>query len=313
MKVLKQSVSVLMAALMLNSVIHADDKDGQIDFSDFSSESIQTPGTKQSPFSGKTKIDVIQKAKIDKGFFKGDEVQFGEADVQLGSVIYYCEAYKAGAAAALSYTNTYIHWATNPWICQTNFYTATLNISGFSNRLERWLWRGQASINVDAEEWNLENYASYDFLLWGRYEQTEEIGLHVGLIVETGMLMDRVYPILGADWQISKKWKLNLILPVNVSIEYMLNSNWMLAVAGRCFNSRHRANRHEGQAKALVRYENIGAEFAVRYENRGLSANIHAGSTLGGKLRIADKQNHHPRRYKLNPAGYIGAEATLKF
>lgn len=303
----------LTAFTAFSPLAFADDKDAQIDFTDYSAENIKTLPKKQSPFTFKTKIDIVQKAKIDNGFFKGDEIQFGEIDAELGSMLYYSEAYKSGAAAALNYSVTYLHWASNPWICQSKFYIATLNISGFSKKLNRWLWKGQVAINVDTQEWDFQDYAYYDMLLWGRYEYRKDLGLHVGIIVETGMLMDRVYPILGADWQISKKWKLNLVYPLNVSLDYLINHSWSVALAARSFNTRLRAGHHEGQSKALIRYQNVGAELAVKFENDKMSANFHAGSTLGGTLRIADSHNHHPRRYRLNPSGYVGAELDLKF
>ena len=62
-----------------------------------------------------------------------------------------------------------------------------------------------------------------------------------------------------------------------------------------------------------MRYQNVGAEFAVKYENSGITASIHAGSTLGGRYRIANRYNHRARNYHLDPAGYVGGEIDVKF
>lgn len=286
--------------------------DIDIDEQNMGSESITEPA-KRSPFSFNAHIDGIGKAKINKGFFKGDDVQFAESQAEVGMVLYYCPAYTEGARLAASYTATYIGWSENPWFDQDHFNTISLTIAGFSKRLDRWFWRSQLSINFDAAIWNSQ-FINYDLLLWGRYEYSRTIGIHVGFLAQTGMLLDRVYPIIGADWQISKKWKLNLVYPVNVSLEYALNPSWSLAIAGRSFNSRHRVHYHETFSKALVRYENVGAEFAMKYEEPNISANIHAGTTLGsGRYRIANRFNQHAHNYKLDPSGYVGGEIDFSF
>lgn len=296
-----------------------------LDFSDYGKEPINvidsqeanlpsTPkGDKPRPFSLNVYFDGIEPAKIDKGFFEGDEVRFCEAEVELGMVFYYCPAYSEGANIALSYTATYLHWSENPFFEQDHFNTLTLSLGGVTKRLQDWLWRGQFDINYDIGSGFMGQYLFYDMLLWGRYSYSKNIGLHVGFLGQTGMGLDRVWPILGADWQMSKKWKINLVYPVNIALEYTLNKTWSLALAIRNFNSRHRVKKDESNAKSLVRYQNSGAEFAVKYEGLGMTANVHAGTTLGGDYRIANAQNSNPHHYKLRPSGYVGGEINVKF
>jgi hypothetical protein len=62
-----------------------------------------------------------------------------------------------------------------------------------------------------------------------------------------------------------------------------------------------------------VRYTNSGAEFVIQYENDSVTANIHAGSTLGGQFRVADHNNNHAKNYDFGSAGYVGAEIDVKF
>ncbi len=278
-------------------------------------EANETPGaaTKPTPFSLDIYFDSISSAKIDRGFFKGDEVRYAEAAAELGMVFYHCAAYSEGANIALSYTNTYIHWSDNPWFDQDRFHTVTLSLGGVTKRLHNWFWRGQLNINYDIGSAFSADYFNYTLLAWGRYEYCKHIGLHVGFIAQTGMGMDRVYPILGADWQMSRNWKLNMVFPVNVSLEYILNKNWSLALAGRNFDSRHRVKKNEAHSKSVLRYQNIGAEFAIKYGSGTMTANLHAGTTLGGKYRIANRHNHDPHHYKLRPSGYAGGEIDVKF
>lgn len=279
---------------------------------DFGSENITQPA-KRTPFSFETHIDVIGNAKVGKGYYKDDEVLFSEADAELGMIVYYAPAYQEGLRLALAFTTTYLHWEQNPWFEQDLFNIATLNIVGFTGRLDKWFWRASLGINVDTDIWQLD-YTSYDILLWGRYDLYESIKMHLGFWAETGINLNRIWPIIGAEWQISKKWKLNLIYPVNIALEYTLLKNWSLALAGRNFNTRFRSHEPEHHtAKSLVRYENIGAEFMVKYEGVGITANIHAGITLGGKYRLADRRNHHPYNLHIDPSGYVGAEIDVSF
>lgn len=307
----KRSISTFLAlATLSTSILSAFDID--IDNSDFSAETISEPEG-GGAFHVGAYIDAIQGAEIRNGFYKGDKIHFAEASGEIGMVFYHCPAYAEGAAVAISYTYTQIKWDENPWFNQDHFNTVSLVFSGFSNRLCRWMWKSQVAINMDANQWDLEDYSTYDILLWGRYEYRKDIGVHIGFLAQTGMQMDRVYPILGADWQVSKRWKLNLVYPVNISLDYLVTDNWSFALAGRAFNSRHRVSPRESHPRYVVRYENTGAEFAVKYSQSQLTANVHAGTTLGGRYRIADKNNNHPHTYKLDPSLYVGAEVNMRF
>lgn len=288
--------------------------DIDIDSQDIGSENIKQPA-KRTPFGFDTHVDYISPSKIERGFFKGDEIHYAEAEAEAGMVVYYCPAYTEGLRTSLSFTTTYIRWDNNPWFDQDHFNIVSLNLSGFSKRVDRWFWRSQLSINFDTHQWNGE-YTSYDILLWGRYSYSgcnDDIGIHLGFLAQTGLRLDRVYPIIGFDWRISRDWKLSLVYPVDISLTYSLTHAWSLAVAARFFNSRFRVHHDEIFSKALVRYTNTGAEFAIKYDEKNISANIHAGATLGGKFRVANRHNNHAHNYDLEPAAYAGAEVDVKF
>lgn len=307
-----QSILTFISFISLTTSVYAD---SSIDFTDTSTETLipQKP-PRQSPFTFSIDLDWVSPTKIKKGFFKGDTLKFAEADAELGFIFLYHPQYKEGANLVIGYTETLLDWPGNLWFSQNHFHTVSLSLGGFSERLCRWFWRGQITVNMDTSEWQ-SNYMNYDFLLWGRYEYSSNFGLHVGLFAQAGMYMERVYPILGIDWQASDKWKINLVFPVNVSIEYCLNSRWTLLLAGRNFDSRHRVKRThcERDSQPVWRYQNVGAEFAVKYVRDNMKVNVHAGSTLGGQLRIANHRNQHPHHFKLNPSLYAGADVSTNF
>lgn len=281
------------------------------DLHDFGSEEITQPA-KRGPFSFESHIDYIGDADISHGFFEKDTISFAESDVEFGVIVYYCPEYEEGVRLALDFSATYLRWNQNPYFEQDHFNTLSLEAVYFTHRLKHWFWRTAFSINMDTDEWQAD-YTSYDLMLWGRYDYSDTIGIHIGFWAETGLRLDRVWPIIGADWKISEKWKLNLVYPVNISLNYMINPQWSLALAGRNFDVRFRVNRNESCPRFLVRYQNIGAEFMVRYENSGISANIHAGVAFAGRYRVANPGNHHAHTYNLNPSGYIGGEIDVSF
>ncbi len=298
-------------AICLNLLFAFAYADVDLDEQNVGSERIKQV-TQSTPFSFQTHFDSVGKTKVDKHLHKGDKVTFGESEIVIGSVIYYEARFKEGLRMSLGYTATKLQWHNNPYYDQNHFNTLSLNIAGFTARFDKWFWRSQISINTDTDEWSLP-YTNYDLILWGRYEYCKHIGVHFGLWVQTGMRLDRVYPIIGADWQISPKWKLNLVYPVNVSLQYTLTPTWSLAFAGRSFDSRQRLNKHSSHHKALIRYQNIGAEFSLMYHARNMTGNVHVGSTVGGKYRIASRHNRHAENLDLQPAAYAGGEVDVSF
>lgn len=310
-KLCKPIVSSLGLFLLAFGLYPLQAAETDIDPSDFGSESIGP--TPKTPFSVNASFDYVSSAKIKKGFFKDDDLIFAEGTADASMVFYHEPTYAEAANVSLGYTTSWIHWEQNPWFSQEYFHTVSVALGGFSERLDRWTWRGQLQVNYDTGSHFSAEYFNYDLLLWGRYTVRENMGLHIGIFAETGMRTDRVLPVLGIDWRINPKWSLNLVFPLNVSIKYLINSRWSLALAGRVFDSRHRVRDDQSFPKAVVRYTNTAGELMLKYEMGTFVFNVHGGSTFGGQYRIATPHNHQPHHYKLKPSLYGGIEADLKF
>lgn len=302
---------LLIALTLLTLPSHLLFADVEVDTQDVSQEKIKQPA-KRTPFSFDTHLDVIGQAEINHGFYKDDKIDYAEALAEAGMVFYYNPLYTEGAKVSVGYSATYLHWHNNPWFEQDRFDLVKFTFSGFTQRAKEWFWRTQVSINCDTDDWS-SKYTSYDLVLWGRYAFSKNIGLHFGFWGQTGLQLDRIYPILGFDWKISEKWKLNFVYPVNIALNYQWTPRWSIAAAVRFFNSRFRVKHSEHTPKPLVRYTNVGAEIALKYDNDYMSANIHAGSALYGKYRVATHHNCHANTYYLNASYYAGAEVDVKF
>ncbi len=285
--------------------------DVEIDPQNIGDEKINQPANR-GPFSLNVHADGLGSSEINNSFYKKDKVDYAEALAEVAMVVYYNPTYIEGARVSVGYSPTYLNWHGNPWFNQSHFNFVPLSVTGFSKRIDHWFWRTQLTANFDTDSFT-SKYTSYDLLLWGRYDLCENIGIHIGFWAETGLKLDRIYPIFGFDWQITKNWKLNLVFPTNLECLYILTPKWSLGVAGRFFDTRFRVRHKEYSYKPLVRYTNMGLEFIIKYDNDLMSANLHAGSTMWGRIRVADSDNDHAKHYFLNSAAYVGAEVDVKF
>jgi hypothetical protein len=304
-----KNLLLLCAILFVSTPIYCDVNDDI-----WGLEEIDEPEKQPGPFRIDGEFDSVSSTNINKSGFRDQKMSFSNWGASAGSVVCYSIQNREAYAAAIAYNFTRLCWAENPYFHESDFNQASLLLRLFSNRFCDWIWQGQAAINVNTDHWDFNYYTNYDLILWGRYEYTSCTNLHLGVIVQTGMKMDRLYPVVGFDYVYSKCWKLNAVFPVNISLEYNYDSCLSAAFAMRFFDVRHRVNKDENLPMGLFSYRNSGLELAILYEDDPrLEGNIHVGSTLGGMLRISDKNNKHPKHFKLDPALYVGGELVWSF
>lgn len=266
------------------------------------------------PFFGGVDYEHIWNADFDEHHLKGEHLVYRVGKINLGSVCFYNKCYDEGIALGLTYTATYLRWNQNPYFRQRYFDTLSVNISGFSHRVDNWYWRGNVSMNFDVNNFDPGEYLTWDLLLWGRYSYTKNLGLHIGFYAITGMKIDRVYPILGFDWQCTEKLKFNVVFPMDINATYTINKCWTTGAAVRFFQSRQRANKHAHVSRALWFYNNWGAEYFVNYNLTDfIHINLHGGYSFGGTLKLANKHYMHARRLDFKGAPYIGGTLVLAY
>lgn len=272
----------------------------------------QTSDEDSGPFKASVTYDFVGAAKIDEVGFKHDHVTFSNVDIGIGSIIYYDAPHKEGIYVSLDYEVTRLKWTNNPFFTQTKYHTATVGLAAFTSRACHWDWQAYIGANIDTDHTSW-SYTTYDLLLWGRYEYCEGFGLNGGFVAETGMRADRVVPLLGIDWTINDRWQLNAIFPVNMSINYKIDCNWTAAGVIRIFTSRHRVGEHAAIPEGIWIYRNSGVEGAINYDLGTFHVNFHAGCTLGGRVKVTDREYHHSQRYDLRAAPYVGGEVSYRF
>lgn len=314
----KLRILSLIASLSFacSSLLHADDETDPLQVSKISPhpQPDDVPDERPRPFSIVSTYDGVAKAKFKKREYKGEHLDFSTGSIEGGGVFYYNADYHEGFNLNLGFTATKIYWEHNYFLTQHKFKTVTVSLGSFTERIDNWLWRAQIAVNADEAGKKFTGaYLNYDLLIWGRYQYTPVIGIHTGFIVQTGMRMDKGWPIFGFDWQISHKWRLSVVYPVDISLNYSFTPHWIIGGGARAFNTRHRIKRDECHSGYLVRYENVGAEFFVKYDNKNAIFNLHLGSTLGGRYRVSNRENRHPHTFKLLGSFYGGAEANVRF
>lgn len=306
---MKKGIALLTAVLSLfNAGLHAD-----YDLDDTSSLEIQPTDNSDKHFTIKMQGDWISKAKFKKHDASG-KIGYDHAQVEFDAIVCGTPCYREGLMIGLAYEYTRLDWSNNPYFSRKNYDTAVLSTVLFTERLCNWRWLASVNFNFDADKWS-NNYTTYDLLLWGRYAYTCSVNLHMGIYAETGLKLDRVYPVIGFDWRISDCLQLNAIYPFNMSLVYTINPCWSASLAIRLFSDRHRAGK-EGilSEKSVWRYSNSGLELGItRNICDWFSANAHVGYALGGRLKVANRHAHDSHNFDFKSSGYVGGALSINF
>ncbi len=272
---------------------------------------------KLHPFKVTFSADYAAQTDLEKKGFHDLQLTYGQSNATAEATVYFNPCLVEGAIGTLGYSHTLLDWCNNPYFDQKNFDTLTLGFKGFSGRCSRWFWQVYLGFNFDLDHQNFNYYTTYDMLLWGRYDlccQCADLGVHFGFIGQTGMRVDRVYPILGFDWQVNDKWKLFAVFPLNVSAVYSYDCCWKAGIGGRFFDTRHRTGDDQPLPMGIVCYRTVGAEAFITYSDCDwIEANLHAGYILFGKLKISNKHQEGGKWFEVEPSPYIGAQAVVKY
>lgn len=290
---------------------------GEMVTDDVGPQDITTPLENESdgnPFKIQFDADYIWPAHI-KNSYGEQTLAFATGEAEINAIYYYDPCHNEAATVALNYQRTNLNWQGNPYFTQKDYDVLTLSLAGITQRLPQWTWRGELDINfANLKYWDFNDYMNYNIMLWGRYEIRDDIGVHIGFIAETGMKMDRVYPILGIDWAYDCNWQLSLVFPMNISLLYKIDSNWSVAIESRFFDQRNRTGPNEYLDEGVWHYQTAGVEFAVNYQlAKWLTASLHAGANYGGRLIVADRHYHHRQRINIQSAPYAGGELAFNF
>lgn len=309
---MKKIGSIFCLSALSLAALCADDN-ATTNLQDVSAETMIDSDSDNKPFRVFAQGDWIQSSNIDKKDFHHQHVKFYTAEIQAQGIFYYDACHEEALGAGIGYTNSRFDWNKNHFFHEKNMNQVSLTVLASSKRLCNWLWQASVTANWEPKYQKFWDYTNYDLLLWGQYSFNQTMNWHFGFLALVGMKVDNIYPVFGFDWAFWDQWKLNLVFPLNLSLEYQFDCDWTAAAAIRFFDIRYRFGRHEKLDRGLLHYRNNGAELAINYNKDQLKLNVHAGVTFAGQFVISNRHNKHKKHFDMDSAAYAGAEASFKF
>lgn len=222
-----------------------------------------------------------------------------------------------GFTQGLSFAAGYAHyrydWSENPYFAQKDFQYVKLSAGVYCLYFADWIIAASATVWVDPEEWDFGDYAEYGGGIFARYAYNCDWTFWLGLITRGGLEDVTVLPVIGFNYCFCDSWKLNIVMPINISLEYCINECWFFYTGARVFLHRHRLRVEEPIPAGIFRYRNIGGEFGLKREvGETLEAKLFAGWSTGGSFKTMDKDGEFPIKNKFHTAPYGGASLQVK-
>lgn len=205
--------------------------------------------------------------------------------------------------------NTFtMDWDKNPFFNEKHFYYMQFALTFYSHAVDTWRWIARADYNIDVKHFSSPGlYGLFSALIWGTHDIYDKWRLHVGAFGYDGFEGQQIYPVIGFDYTPNKKWFLQLVFPINYSIEYSLNERWKLSLKGRPLKERFRVGKLEPLPRSVFSYSTMGAELNLHYEKfLRLELEFFVGYNFGGNLYFKDRSGHQALYTKVETAPYGG-------
>ncbi|CAM0117332.1 hypothetical protein [Rhabdochlamydiaceae symbiont of Dictyostelium giganteum] len=257
---------------------------------------------------------------VDKAFFKDQtkgHLHYGDAS----NTLYYTHFIdeENSLTYGMGYDFLNLGWKNNPAFLENQFHYLNGSVGFVSTTLKDWRWVINSGFSVDTKGLNFGQSAVYHGMLWGRYDTTKNIGVNVGALGWYGVKNGRAFPIFGIDSCYRDHWKIQAIFPLDASISYQLDKNWLLGVmyenVGGPYKYPRRAHHpliEESSPIFMIKSTGITALLQFNQEEH-IQASLGAGWNLGGSLLIKDSTNHNGIRYPFHSAPYAQGNFSMNF
>ena len=271
----------------------------------FEEISFPTEGTKKIPahFRARLRSLTTNYGRVEKTI--RSQVLFSDNDLTL-SYIYptYCNTV---LSLSLGYEYTLYAQNTHMFSHQESFHNGFGALGIQNNSFRKTTLFGEVSTYT-----NLENCCSDSTLVYvtgyGTYLLRPCLGISLGAIYRGGISSNRVWPIAGIEWQISKTWELNFVYPIDMALIYHLNSCWSFSCNGRLINNRQRLKNNDAVSSGFLQYENFGVELDATYEWESILF-----TQLGLGYLLAGKFSSSHRNYDQENVPFVNFQFALRF
>ncbi|MCB1084812.1 MAG: hypothetical protein KDK60_01780 [Chlamydiia bacterium] len=254
-------------------------------------------------------------ADIDKRSYRNSDLHYSE-----GGAALFVNAYPAKDHAlsfGFGYGQMRLDFAENPFFKQKHFNEGVVSLAYITTAIEQWRWVVDVGIHANLDHLNLGNNAFYAGKVWGRLAYKKPLGIHIGIVGQTGVKSTYLFPILGFDWFFHKKWKINAIFPLDFSLHYFFAKNWSSALSYRSFGGWYRSFRRVGKLEmnpeSMLSVHANGLDFGIYLNTKHFSAGLFAGANFGGWFLIRNRHGAKPIYFHFDTKAYGGAKASLEF
>ncbi len=210
-------------------------------------------------------------------------------------------------------------WDSNPVFNKNQYTYGITSLTWISHSLLKWRWVINGGVALDATTFNFGQSAVYYTMLWGRYEERENLGVNLGLFAYYGIKNGYVLPILGIDWKIAPKWQLNAVFPIDASLNYNFATHWIASIVATSFGGPYRFPRriHDGVGKyddgVFKVYATVLEGDLAFIQKRFIEIGVGGGWNFGGWIQVSESNNHNKRYYDFDGAAYGRLYATVTF
>lgn len=261
----------------------------------------------------------VGKSNFETPAYKEQEISLwaSEAEISLTVPFDRCNPC-TGLIFALGWTHTHLGWDENPYFYEQDYDFANFSFGGYTLAIRDWRWIAKATLAVDPREWD-RNYNLAFMTLWGKYThcywRCGDVNLHIGIWGRTGLENNWILPILGVDFQPYQKLKVNLIYPIDISVNYLFTECFFASInAHPVARRRHRVGNEEPRPRHVYEYRNSGWQLGLNYDSQcHYFLNAHLGWAWGGDLKIMTPNGRSIEHLKFDGAWYAGGKATVKF
>ncbi len=219
-----------------------------------------------------------------------------------------------GLIFGAGWVGTEVKWKENPFFHETQFDYVTLSLGAFTRSMSLWTWAITGTMFIDTAVLDLGNFTLYQGVFTGKYEFSPCLLIDVGFLLEVGLNKGKIWPVLGFEWDATDRLSFNIVYPIDISVEYELFRTVTLAASLRFLRDRHRVLDTEPLPMGIYEYQTTGAEFDVVFTPIDRFTLIgFVGSTVPGRLKLTDQNNHNPLFVEFKGSFYSGLSAILAY
>ncbi len=220
----------------------------------------------------------------------------------------------------VGYTFQRFDFEKNPRFEQKDFHYGLVSLAYITHGVEDWRWvvSGGLTANLQMLDEIGKSLVGYGFV-WGRYVFQLTVGLHIGFFGYVGAQNGYLLPVLGIDWLITDKWKLNAVMPLDLSLDYIFTKEWTASLGWAAFGGPYRfpwryKGGKEGFKDGILQFYSSGVDLSLNYDTlNNVRACVGAGYSFGGWAQIKNSHDRHGKYFKYDGAPYALAELDFTF